>query len=178
MDLARIRTSVAAAVCAVALLAGTATAAFAQPNNEQSGLVNVNVQDLALQIPVSVALPIGLAANVCGVNVLSLQEGDNTCTATSNSFALSKAVADAMLGTGGGNGNGGAQNQQSGLINVNVQDVIIQVPVSVAAPIGVAANVCGVNVLSLQVGDNTCDAQTTTEAFSQSLAQALLDANP
>jgi len=175
MYAAQIRASVVAAVCAVALLAGTASSAFAQPKNEQSGLVNVNIQDLGLQIPVSVALPIGLAANVCGLNVLAIQEAGNACTATTNSLALSQAVADAMIGTGGG---GGPQNQQSGLVNVNVQDVIIQVPLSVAAPIGVAANVCGVNVLAIQQAGNECDAEATTQGFSQSLARALLGANP
>ena len=175
---ASIRASAAALVVAVALLVGTASAAVAQ-NNRQSGLVNVNVQELALQVPVSVALPIGLAANVCGVSVLSLQEGDNTCIAQTNSLALSRAVADAMLGTGGNGGNGGGpRNNQSGLINVNIQDVIIQVPVSVALPIGVAANVCGISVLAIQEGDNECTAENTSQAFSRSLAEALLAANP
>jgi hypothetical protein len=69
-------------------------------NNEQSGLVNVNVQDLALAVPVSVAIPVGIAANVCDVSVLSLQEqvGPTTCDATNSSTALSNAIARALAG--------------------------------------------------------------------------------
>ncbi len=37
---------------------------------QQTGLINVNLTDLNLQIPVSVAVPVSVAANVCGVNVL------------------------------------------------------------------------------------------------------------
>jgi hypothetical protein len=63
-------------------------------------LVNVNVQGLALAVPVSVALPIGVAANVCGINAsvlaVSNQVGGATCTATSTSNALSQAIASAM----------------------------------------------------------------------------------
>jgi hypothetical protein len=109
---------------------------------------------------------------VCDVSVLSLQEqtGDMTCTATSNSFALSRAFAIAATDP-----NGGANNQQSGLVNVNVQDVLVEIPASVAVPVGIAANVCGVSVLSLheQTGDMTCDAETTSTALTQAIARAL-----
>jgi hypothetical protein len=50
-----------------------------------------------------------------------------------------------------------------------------QVPVSVQAPIGVAAAVCGIgaNVLAQQVqqGKNSCSAQTTTTAFNKLVAK-------
>lgn len=55
-----------------------------------------------------------------------------------------------------------AQTEQNGLVNVNVSDVILQLPV------GVAANVCDVNanVLArqLRTGDATCDAVAMSDA--------------
>ena len=119
------------------------------------------------------------AANVCGVdvNVLAqqLQNGPVSCTATSDSTALNTAIANAMTGQGGG---GGASNNQSGLVNVNLQDVAIQVPVSVAVPVGVAANVCDVNanVLASQMksGSTTCDATSTSQALSNAIAGAIV----
>src|SRR5215213_1129501 len=99
MQAGRMRTTAAALLCSLTLLVGTASAAFAQPNNNQSGLVNVNLQDLQLVVPVSVAVPVGVALNACGINILALQQADNECTATNNSMAVSQAVADAMLGT-------------------------------------------------------------------------------
>jgi hypothetical protein len=125
----------AAAVAALAL----ATSAGAQ---NQSGLVNVAVVNNTVQIP------IGIAANVCGVavNVLAqaIDTGEATCT------ALGEATATR---TGGG---GGSSGTQQGLVNLFVADNIIQVPV------GIAANICGVaaNVLAQDVatGDATCDA--------------------
>ena len=51
---------------------------------------------------------------------------------------------------------GDSQNRQSGLVNVNAQDLVIQVP------IGIAANVCnvGANVLASAVANGAapCDA--------------------
>jgi hypothetical protein len=95
------RTTAIAAIAAFAL----SGAAFAQ---EQEGLVNVNlseivVQDIAQdinvdvgQIPLTVQVPVGVAANICGVdaNVLAQQkkDGDVSCDATSSSQALSQIV--------------------------------------------------------------------------------------
>jgi hypothetical protein len=70
---------------------------------------------------------------------------------------------------------------QEGLVTVNVSNVandiarnlsisVEQVPVTVQAPIGVAANVCGVaaNVLGAQGGSAAqCDANQTSEALNQ-----------
>ena len=42
-----------------------------------------------------------------------------------------------------------ASNHQSGLVNVNLQDVTVQAPISVAVPVGVAANVCDINAAVL-----------------------------
>jgi hypothetical protein len=129
----------------LAVLIGTITAltgASTASAQNQSGLVNVAIVDNTVQIP------IGVAANVCGVavNVLSqnIANGDTTCD----------AVAGATATRAGGNGDGGG-NQQ-GLINLYVADNTVQVP------IGIAANICGVaaNVLAQDVknGDAECDA--------------------
>jgi hypothetical protein len=170
------RKLILAPLFAAALALGAPGVAMAE-TNDQSGLVNVNLQDIAVAIPVSVAVPIGVAANVCDVSVLSLQDqtGDMTCTATNNSTALSRAIAIAMTDPHGGGPGGGAHNRQSGLVNVNVQDLALAVPVSVAVPVGVAANVCGVSVLSLQdqTGDLTCDAQNTSTALTEAIARAI-----
>jgi hypothetical protein len=81
----------------VTLLTGSASKTFAQRNN-QEGLVNVNIQDLGIQIPVSVALPIGVAANVCGVNELAIQQASNECDAQNTSQAMSRALAQQLIG--------------------------------------------------------------------------------
>lgn len=87
----------------LAISAFAAAPVFAQ----QSGLVNVDVHNVAnniaqnlkvnvSQIPVTVQVPVGVAANVCGVaaNVLGQQAagGGGSCTATSTSTALNNIV--------------------------------------------------------------------------------------
>ncbi|MDQ3269453.1 MAG: hypothetical protein M3Q11_04580 [Pseudomonadota bacterium] len=74
--------------------------------------------------------------------------------------------------------------QQEGLVNVNVTDVellnniandldvnVSQIPVTVQAPIGIAANVCDVNanVLAAQGRGQggSCDAKNTSQAFNK-----------
>ena len=74
---------------------------------QQSGLVNVEVSNVAndiaknlsvdvSQIPVTVQVPVGVAANVCGVdaNVLAQQKKDGgaSCAAKSASGALNQVV--------------------------------------------------------------------------------------
>lgn len=88
-----------------------ATPVLAQ-DNDQGGLVNVAIQDVSilnnflndsqvaalneLAVPVTVQVPIGVAANVCGVaaNVLAQQtnRSEYTCDATSGSQALAQNV--------------------------------------------------------------------------------------
>ena len=170
----RIRLALVGALASVAMIVAAAPAS-AQTNN-QSGLVNVNVSNILLQIPVSVAVPVSVAANVCNtnVNVLStqMQSGPVTCTATSNSQALDTAVANNMT-TGS---SGGGSNNQQGLVNVNLSNIKAQIPVSIALPIGVAANVCGTNANILaqqaQTGSASCTAQSTADAISRVLATA------
>ena len=73
-------------------------------------------------------------------------------------------------------------SQQSGLVNVSLNNVanniaqnlsvdVSQIPVSVQAPVGVAATVCGIdaNVLARQAqgGTANCAASTTSTALNQ-----------
>ena len=97
------RTRVKQLSLAVALTACSLTPVFAA---EQSGLVNVNIENVAQdiakninvnvsQIPVTVQAPIGVAATVCGVaaNILAEQKsGDTKCTAKSTNQALNQVV--------------------------------------------------------------------------------------
>ncbi|SEP23781.1 hypothetical protein [Trujillonella endophytica] len=125
----RIRTLTAAtALAAGATVALAAPAAAAPPN--QSGLVNVNVSDLVVQIP------IGIAANICDVNVAVLVQDLVDDAANCDAEATPDADAEITRAPGG-------PGTQEGLVNVNVSDIDIQ------APIGVVANVCDVNVAVL-----------------------------
>ena len=84
--------------------------------NNSQGLVNVTVDDVTLlnnflndtqiaalnnlSVPIAVQVPIGVAANVCGVSAAVLGEnkgGLATCEAKSGSNALARAVADQAL---------------------------------------------------------------------------------
>ena len=119
----------------------------AQAQNRQEGLVNVALEDIVVQ------LPIAIAANVCDVNVAvlvdQLQDGSAPCNADAN------AGADAITPTDGG---GGAP--QNGLVNVNVSDIVVQVPIALAA------NVCDVNVAVLvnDLVDDAADCQADGDA--------------
>ena len=102
---------------AAAAIAAVASPAAAQVNTG-SGLVAVNVQNVDIlknflndtqvaalnnvTVPVQVNVPIGVAANVCGVdaNVLASQKkGDDpvTCTARNGSKALADSFAKQKL---------------------------------------------------------------------------------
>ena len=113
----------------------------------QEGLVNVNVSDVTVQAPLA------LAANVCDVTVnalvlAQLELGEADCDATAESFAS------------GGDGDDGPD--QSGLINVHIDNVLVQ------APIAVAANICdvAVNVLASQVGLGEADCEATADSIA------------
>jgi hypothetical protein len=117
---------------------------------QQQGLVNVNIENVTVQIPISVA------ANICGVsvNVLvdEITQGSTKCR--DGAIALAED-ADSAAG----------QSSQEGLINVNITDVDVQ------APIAVAADVCGVavNVLvqDLKQGPVDCEAYGQSAAVSR-----------
>ena len=101
---------------AAAVLAATTTPAIAQVNTS-GGLVNVSVQNVdilknflndtqiaalnGVQVPVTVAVPVGVAANVCGVSAAVLGKAASDaapCTANNGSRALANAVAAQKLG--------------------------------------------------------------------------------
>jgi hypothetical protein len=113
--------------CAATTLALAAGASPASAQN-QEGLVNVAIEDVTVQVPVAIA------ANVCDLNVVALgelQDEGGECVATADSAATAGASPD-----------GGPVNQE-GLVNVLIDDVVVQVPVAVAA------NICDVNVVIL-----------------------------
>ena len=139
----------AIATAAVLSLGVAAAPASAQPTQQQ-GLVNVAVTDNTVQVP------IGVAANVCGVTAAVLADQINTgavdCSAISNATAFS---------TGSG-GSGGAQ--QNGLVNIAITGNTVQIPVSAAA------NVCGVGVAVLAQFVNTSDVACTARSRSPATA--------
>jgi hypothetical protein len=118
-----------------------------QAHAQQEGLVNVNISDVTVQIPIAVA------ANICdvNVNVLSSALADGPADCQAGSIALAEDQ-----------GEGGPPPRQQGFVNVNITDVNAQVPVSVAA------NVCGVavNVLVSLLADGPVDCT----AFGQGAA--------
>jgi hypothetical protein len=140
-------TLVLAVLMAVAVVASPATAA------RQNGLVNINLEDNVVQVPVAVA------ANVCDVNVAILvgllrDTGSTACT----SEAFSGATVQDRPNSSG-------STRQNGLINVNLENNTIQIPIAAAA------NICDVNVAVL-VGailedDATqCDANAGAEGIA------------
>jgi len=133
-----LRTLVATGV--TALVGMVATVAPAAAANQQ-GLVNVAVVNNTVQIP------IGIAANVCGVTVDALASGILTGPTACDAVAGATATAAPKQNSSG---------NQRGLVNLFVADNTIQVPV------GIAANICGVtaNVLASLTGTGgaSCDA--------------------
>ena len=133
--------AVGASVVAAAAFAAPATA-----QNQQRGLVNVAVEDVIVQAPIAVA------ANVCDVNVAVLAQ-------VADDAAACEATADSAA-TAGPSSNG--STRQRGLVNVLVDDVLVQVPVSVAA------NVCDVNVAVLsRLLDDASACEATADAAAQ-----------
>ena len=131
---------------AAALSIGVAAAPAAAAPNTQEGLVNVLVEDVTVQVPITVA------ANVCDVNVAvlaQLADDARQCTATADSTA-----------SAGPSGNDGPARQE-GLVNVLLDDIVVQVPVAVAA------NICDVNVAVLA---EVLDDASACEATADSLA--------
>jgi hypothetical protein len=97
----------------------------------QTGLVNINVSNNTIQVPVAIA------ANICDVSVFVLvseirDEGETECTAISTSTA----EATVTPGTGGA-------SSQDGLVNVILTNNTIQIPIAAAA------NICDVDIVIL-----------------------------
>jgi hypothetical protein len=104
-------------IFAAAALAMATTPALAQVNTGSgNGLVAVNIQDVSilngflnndqisalnnLGVPVTVNVPVGIAANVCGVSAAVLGKsggGSPTCNAKSGSRALAQNVITQKL---------------------------------------------------------------------------------
>ena len=137
------------AVLALAMVGPVAAA----PGGNQAGdsLVNVQLSDI------TVAVPVAVAANLCDINVNVLaalvDAGETTCTATAESAAS----------PGSNGGNGGGRNQAGdSLVNVQIDDVAVLVPIALAA------NLCDVNVNVLarqfRLGDATCEADASSLA--------------
>jgi hypothetical protein len=121
---------------------GAASPAAAQPT-VQRGLVNVNVEDVTVQVPIAVA------ANICDVTVAVLVSDLRDGSAVCDAFAESDATVTPR--------ERGGPVVQRGLINVNISGVTIQVPIAVAA------NLCDITVAILATdlledGEATCDA--------------------
>jgi hypothetical protein len=137
------RKIIATLMLAVGALGLMALPAGAGNHNQptQSGLVNVYVEDLTVQVPIAVA------ANVCdvtvGVLVSDLRDGGSDCEAIANADAENQS------------GQTGNVNQE-GLVNIALVDTTVQIPV------GIAANICDVDVFVLaqdiRSGGATCDA--------------------
>jgi len=129
-------------------LAGAVAAA---PGGNTAGdtLVNVQISDVTILVPVAVA------ANLCDINVnvvaAQFDAGDTVCTASAESTAS----------PGWNNGGGGNQAGNS-LVNVQIDDLAIIVPISLAA------NLCDVNanVLAVQIrtGNASCEADADSLA--------------
>lgn len=102
-------------IAAAALSAAATSPAIAQVNTS-GGLVNVSVQNVDilknflnndqiaalnnLSVPITVQVPVGVAANVCGVSAAVLGKAASDaapCTANSGSKALANAVASQKL---------------------------------------------------------------------------------
>jgi hypothetical protein len=141
-----IRKSITGGIAASLLSLG---ALVAPAGAQQEGLVNAFISDVAVQVPVSVA------ANVCDVNVAVLVSQINDDAANCDADADSDATFVPSS-------NGPAV--QSGLVNLDLQNVAVQVPVSVAA------NICDVNV-GVLVQDLFDDA-ATCQAGAISVASA------
>lgn len=131
------------AVLSVGLFAAPASALV-----DQDGLVDVNISDNVVQVPVAAAV------NLCDVTVAVLaQTADAFGNTSCDAVADSDARADRR---------GPSNVSQEGLVNVNVSGNTIQVPVAIAA------NICDVDlaVLALLVdtGTTACTANAGSNA--------------
>lgn len=134
---------------ALSLAAVGGVSAAPGDNNAGDTLVNVQLSNIFILVPVAVA------ANLCDINVnviaAQVDAGDTTCNATAESAAS----------PGWNSGKGG---NQAGNSRVNVQISGL----TVAVPISLAANLCdlNVNLLARQFALGTA----TCTATAQSLA--------
>ena len=86
----RVTSTFAALIVMALLVAFTAIPALGQGQGNQNGLVNVQIGNVIVQVP------IGVAANICGVNanVLAQQErGNEDVACTADADAISEVPA-------------------------------------------------------------------------------------
>ena len=132
-----------------ATLIGIGQAPASAATNQQ-GLVNVNITDVTVQVPVAVA------ANVCDVTVAVLVSAVNEAPTSCQSGSIALASNP--------NNHGNDNANQNGLVNVNLTDVTAQVP------IGIAANICDVTAGVLT--QNLNGAFTDCDSGVMSIARA------
>ena len=138
-----------------ATMAGAALAlALAGPaaaqNEAGDSLINVQISD------VEVLVPIGIAANLCDINanILALQDrtGGADC----------KANAESVASPGSDGGNGADNTAGDALVNVQLSDITVLVPISAAA------NLCDININALaqqfRQGGASCKADSSASA--------------
>jgi hypothetical protein len=130
---------------------GAAAPAMGAQNEAGNSLVNVQIGDVTVQVPVAVA------ANLCDVNVNVLAQQNKAGETTCEADAESSADAGRDIGQGGSSNEAG-----DSLVNVQLGDIVAQLP------IGIAANICDINanVLAEQnrLGEAACTAETTPVA--------------
>ena len=66
-------------------------------NNNDVDVLNNLLNNNQVSLPVNVQVPVGIAANVCGISVLAARQLTGPCTATNASGALGQAVAKQVL---------------------------------------------------------------------------------
>jgi hypothetical protein len=131
-----------------------AASVSAQP--EQTGLVNIIIANNVVQVP------IGIAANVCDVNVAVLVADflDEAAPCRADATSTAEVFVESPDGTG-------EPGDQTGLINLIISGNTVQIPVAAAL------NVCDVNVAVLvDLFDDdaaTCEARARGRASSEVL---------
>lgn len=122
-----------AAVSSSVIAVGVSALPASAQTTQQSGVVNVSLTNTNIQVPVSVAAAVcGVQANVIASNNFG---GNTSCSSASHATATN---------SGGG---GGGNTTQQGLVNVAVTNTNVQIP------IGVAADLCGVQVNLIASGN-------------------------
>ena len=66
-------------------------------NNNDVDVLNNLLNNNQVAVPVNVQVPVGIAANVCGISVLAARQLDGPCTAKNASGALGQAVSKQIL---------------------------------------------------------------------------------
>jgi hypothetical protein len=135
---------------AVLVVSIAAMAMPASASAQQEGLVNVDISGNNVQVP------IGIAANICDVNVAVLVDDFLDSAAPCRSDAQGRAV---FVDSGGP----GEPQAQTGLINISISGNNVQIPVAAAL------NVCDINVAVLV--DLFDDDSATCEARARGRAQ-------